>query len=142
MVQVIGVSNARALLNPTVIAFSLFAVYLVGYVVNIGTGLRLGASPRIVAVVGLALAGMMGWAMDGILTSDVLWRAIRWFMIYVYGHLGVSFVLAAAFATPGCEMRSIPILIGRLTGKPPRDHHCPGPIDAIDRWEAEQSEIG
>jgi hypothetical protein len=53
-----------------------------------------------------------------------------------YGHLGIAFVLSAIIATPGCEMRSIPDLFGRVIGKPSEEHHCPAAfITKIDEWE-------
>ena len=55
--------------------------------------------------------------------------------LYAFIHLGLSFLLAAVFGTPGCEMRAQPILIGRMMGHEVRDHECPGPIGTIDRWE-------
>lgn len=59
----------------------------------------------------------------------------RW-LGYFYGHLGVSFLLAAAIGTPGCEMRSIPELIGRARGTPSHEHRCPvGFLARIDEWE-------
>ncbi len=59
-------------------------------------------------------------------------------MVYVYAHLGLSFVLAAALATPGCEMRGIPHLVGLLRGRSSGEHYCPGFIDGLDRWERER----
>jgi len=45
-------------------------------------------------------------------------------------------VLAALFATPGCEMRSIPEAVRRITGKPVQEHTCPiWFIAKIDDWE-------
>ena len=133
--QVSGISDARAISHPLVIVHTLFAIYLVGYVVNIGFGVRLGQLPRIAALIGLAIASLIGWQSASTLESVPLWQAVYWLNLYVYGHLGVSFLLAAAFGTPGCEMRSIPIMASRLSGGKARDHHCPGPIGRIDRWE-------
>ena len=55
--------------------------------------------------------------------------------VYTFGHLGVSFVLAAFLATPGCEMRAMPDLLGRLTGRMAQEHHCPAFIQPLDNWE-------
>lgn len=55
---------------------------------------------------------------------------------YFYTHLGLSFVLAAFIGTPGCEIRSMPEFLGRISGKPSEEHYCPaGFITAIDEWE-------
>jgi len=48
--------------------------------------------------------------------------------------LGVALVLAAIFATPGCEMRTYAALLARLQGRSATEHYCPGGIDFIDRW--------
>lgn len=65
----------------------------------------------------------------GLTASTMLW------MTYVYGHLGVSFLLSAAIKTPGCEMRAIPHLWSKLTGSSTLEHYCPGPLSPIDTWE-------
>jgi hypothetical protein len=33
-------------------------------------------------------------------------------------------------------MRAIPHLAGIISGRPSKEHFCPGFIDLIDRWEA------
>ncbi len=60
-------------------------------------------------------------------------------MTYVYGHLGISFILAAFLATPGCEMRALPHLLGMIAGGEAREHCCPGFIEHIDRWERQRT---
>jgi hypothetical protein len=48
-----------------------------------------------------------------------------------------TFVLAALIATLGCEMRSIPQLPGRLSGRKVQEHCCPASlITKIDLWES------
>lgn len=59
---------------------------------------------------------------------------ILW-MGYVFGHLGICFVLSAIIGTPGCEMRSIPHLWTLITGQETKEHACPGFLDDVDRWE-------
>jgi hypothetical protein len=44
--------------------------------------------------------------------------------------------------TPGCEMRAIPDLLGRLTGHTAQEHHCPGFITPLDNWEARRYQSG
>jgi len=124
------------LTHPYTLLFTLMALYLTPYAVNIGFGVRLGFWPRIVAIAGIGLVAIWGWNQSGIWTSQPLWWAVLALNIYVFSHLGISFALSALFGTQGCEMRSIPILLGRLSGRPARDHHCPGPIGQLDRWEA------
>ncbi len=52
--------------------------------------------------------------------------------LYLFGHLGLSFVLAAAIGTPGCEMRALHDLYSRITGNPTKEHYCPvGPFTRL-----------
>lgn len=134
--QISQISEPRAVTNEVVLAYVAFAIYLIGYVVNIGFGLRLGLLPRLSAVAILAAAGILGWQTEGTIESHALWQVMYWLMAYVYGHLGISFLFSALFATPGCEMRAIPAILGRLTGRRIREHHCPGPIRMVDKWES------
>ncbi len=133
--QIISFGDAAALTNFYVIGLTLFALQLVPYTVNIGSGVKLSFWPRLIAALGIAIAGYFGWQSTGDIASPTLWNAIAILNIYVYGHLGISFALSAIFGTAGCEMRAVPILIGRLTGRKARDHYCPGPIRTIDNWE-------
>jgi hypothetical protein len=57
-------------------------------------------------------------------------------LLYTLGHLGVSFVLAAVIATPGCEMRSLPQLGAKLRRRTTDMHYCPGILTPVDRWES------
>ena len=52
---------------------------------------------------------------------------------------GISFVLSAALATPGCEMRAIPHLWTIVTGRATKEHYCPGFLDGLDKWELGRS---
>lgn len=140
--QVSAISDPRAVSDPFALAYVAFAVYLIGYVVNIGFGLRLGQIPRLSAIAALPIAGVLGWQSENTIESQWLWQAMRWLMLYVYSHLGLSFLLSALAATPGCEMRAIPTLIGKLTGRQVSEHHCPGPIRVIDHWEMRDRQSG
>lgn len=59
-------------------------------------------------------------------------------LAYFSAHLGLSFVVSAVIATPGCEMRSLPHLWTLITGRATKEHYCPGPLDPIDRWERQR----
>jgi hypothetical protein len=55
-------------------------------------------------------------------------------------NLGISFLLAATLATPGCEMRAIPEFIGKITHRESKEHLCPISIlSGIDQWEKRRS---
>jgi hypothetical protein len=135
VVQLIRFGEIDALTNVWVIGLTAFAVHLAPYTLSIGLGLRLGFWPRLLALGLIAGAAVVGWQSTGEWVNSMLWSSVFWLNLYVYLHLGGSFLLAAAFGTPGCEMRAIPILIGRVAGRDIRDHECPGPIGSIDRWE-------
>ncbi|MDX1570229.1 MAG: hypothetical protein R3200_07070 [Xanthomonadales bacterium] len=116
-------------------ALAAFALLLVPYVVNIGFGVVFGTWPRWISA-GVMLAAAGGsWIGTGELLGTPLWWLLNAWLTYVYGHLGISFVLSSVLGTPGCEMRAIPDLFGRVSGSEAREHYCPGFIDSVDRWE-------
>lgn len=112
------------------------ALYLFAYVVNIGFGRSWGRWPPFVAIMALFAMSCVSRATTGNWFGPPLaWAFLAW-MAYTYAHLGLSFLLSAVAATPGCEMRAIPHVLGRLTGRTAREHHCPvGPLNHIDSWE-------
>ena len=116
----------------------LFALLLAPYVVNIGFGVRWGAWPRIVAGLVVAGAAVFGYLQGGSPLQQPLWMAMNGVMLYVFGHLGLSFLLSALIATPGCEMRAVPQLLATLSGRDAAEHYCPGFIGTVDRWERER----
>ncbi len=114
----------------------LFALWLFPAVVNIGFGRVWGHwFPRVAIVTTGLAAALASYPSHGTVAGPSLWWVVVPWMIYTFGHLGLSFVLAAAQATPGCEMRAIPHLIGRITRRPRAEHYCPGFLDRLDRWE-------
>jgi len=106
------------------------------YVVNIGFAKSWGRWPLIgSAAIGLIAAGS-AFLITGGFDSPILGVPLNLWFVYFYGHLGLSFVLSAVIATPGCEMRAIPELIGRVSGTGSDEHHCPaGFLTQIDEWE-------
>ena len=58
---------------------------------------------------------------------------------YVYGHLGLSLLIASVIGTPGCEMRAIPHLSTIVTGRETAEHYCPGFFNGLDKWEGRKS---
>ena len=121
--------------NTTVLIWFAATVWLVPYVVNIGWGVRWGMWPRITLIGLWAVAGLAGWMVQGELANPALWFVLKWSSLYVMGHLGLSFVLSGIIATPGCEMRAIPHLVGLASGQARAEHYCPGIIDSVDRGE-------
>jgi hypothetical protein len=121
--------------NPFVLIWVAFSIALAPYVVNIGFGVNFGAKPRYALIMLWAVAAFAGYLLENILRSQILWSVVEVTQIYIYGHLGISFLLSAILATPGCEMRAIPHLLGKMSGSGSKEHYCPGFIDNIDRWE-------
>ena len=125
--------------QPFILLWIVVSVALIPYVVNIGFGIKSGAMARYTLVSTWIVTGIMGFIAEGIVRSEFLWTVIKITQIYVYGHLGISFLLSAILSTPGCEMRAIPHLLGKVSGRGSQEHYCPGFIDNIDRWERERS---
>ncbi len=122
------------------IAVMVFAtIFIINYVVNIGFGKSWGRWPSYLAVGSSLLLAAIAWLLfgtpDHALPGTVMWA----WMAYFFAHLGLSFVLSAIIATPGCEMRAIPELIGRMSGRSAAEHHCPASfITNIDAWESKR----
>lgn len=132
--QTIISTPVSVLPNISLLVFA--AIFIINYVVNIGFGMSLGRWPSYVSVSTLLILAGISWVMFG--TPDhALLGVVFWaWLIYFFAHLGLSFVLAAIIATPGCEMRSIPELLGRMIGRAAQEHHCPAAfITKVDAWE-------
>jgi len=109
---------------------------LISYVVNIGFSCAWKKWPALIALGLIIGAGIFGFIQSGHLETMILAETIWGLELYVFTHLGLSFVLAAVLATPGCEMRSLYHLYSKITGKPTKEHHCPvGPLNRLDKWE-------
>jgi len=109
--------------------------WVLPYVVNIGWSINSKRMPQVVVIAISLLLGGLDFINSGAFYGPYLKIfTVAWFF-YVVVHLGVSMVLAAVIATPGCEMRAIPQLLARLRGKKTSEHFCPGFLNGIDRWE-------
>ncbi len=121
---------------PNLTVIVLAAVFIINYVVNIGFGKSFGRWPSYVSIAAMLLLATMSWLAFGTADHPMLGVIFWLWLVYFYLHLGASFVLAAAIATPGCEMRAIPELIGRIRGREVQEHHCPASfITSVDAWE-------
>ncbi len=115
---------------------SLFVFFwLLPYVVNIGWSLNSRRIPQILVIVGSLLLGGLDFVNSGVFYGPLLRIFTMVWFFYVVVHLGISMVLAALIATPGCEMRAIPQIWARWRGNKTREHFCPGFLNRIDRWE-------
>lgn len=116
--------------------------WILPHVVNLGFGRSWGHRPQLVLAAALAVVAAVGLATRGAAWTPALGWAILLWLLYESFHLGTSFVLSAAIGTPGCEMRAIPDLWSRLSGKRSAEHYCPGFLDGIDRWELSRATRG
>lgn len=106
------------------------------YVVNIGYSKSWGRRPLLLSLIALAVFAGIAFLFTSNFDSPILGVPLNLWLGYFYGHLGFSFTLSAVLATPGCEMRAIPELFGRMRGTPSEEHHCPAAfISKIDEWE-------
>ncbi len=122
---------------PNLAVMSLVALCIVNYVVNIGFGKNWGRYPSFVSVMVLLVAAFAGWVYAGTPDHAILGFSYWLWLFYFFAHLGLSFVLAAVLATPGCEMRAIPELLGKIMGYSSQEHDCPvSLITKLDEWEA------
>jgi len=114
----------------------LFALCVFNYVVNIGFSRDWHRYPLILCLIFLLAVATVGYSITDDAGTEVLGVTVLLWLGYFYTHLGISFLLAAASATPGCEMRAIPELIGKITHRESKQHLCPVSIlSGIDQWE-------
>ncbi|MEC7188591.1 MAG: hypothetical protein VXW45_09105 [Pseudomonadota bacterium] len=128
-------------LLPNLSFMILVVLCIFNYVVNIGFSKDWNRYPVFVSVLIFTVIAAASYLVSGTPSSMLLGGSMVLWMAYFYAHLGISFVLAAILATPGCEMRAIPELFGMLTNRDTKEHHCPSSIiSGIDRWEASRKE--
>ncbi len=112
-------------------------LFLVSYVINIGFSRAWKKWPAAASAFLLASIAAYGYLQSGSPETLLLAKAIYWWEIYLFTHLGLAFTLSAVIATPGCEMRAFHHLYSLITGTPTKEHSCPvGPLTPIDKWEA------
>ena len=128
--------------SPPLFAFlwPAVALWLLPPVVNLGFGRSWKDRPSIVTLLACAGAILVDFAVYGQMWGPPLGVVVYTVTVYTFAHLGSSFILASVLATPGCEMRDIPDLLGRLSGNAAQEHHCPGFIQPLDDWEARRQQ--
>lgn len=116
----------------------LVAVCIFNYVINIGFSRNWNSFPVLVILAILGIAATISYLVLGTANSPLVGIPIMIWLSYFFAHLGLSFVLAAILGTPGCEMRAIPQLLGKITHRESMEHYCPSSIiSGIDRWETQ-----
>jgi len=125
--------------QPVFWAFAAFGIYLLPWAINLGFHkvFRIGRRYWFGAIA-IGAVATAGW---GYLYYQSLWQPVLSTYliiaaIYAHGHIGISNLLAAIVGIQGCEMRVIPYLISRISGRDVKLALCPGLWTPIDRWEA------
>lgn len=114
-----------------------FGLFLISYVVNIGYSRAWRKWPAAVCAIAFAGIALFGYVTVKTAETTLLAQSIWCWELYVFVHLGLSFLIAGVISTPGCEMRAFHDLYSRITGVPTKEHFCPvGPLHPIDQWEA------
>ena len=115
-------------------------LFLVSYVINIGFSRPWKKWPALVSAALFLLLAALGYFTAGTFETQLLARTIWVWTVYLYLHLGLSFIVSGLIATPGCEMRAFHDLYSRITGIATKEHYCPfGPLHPIDQWEARRN---
>ena len=113
---------------------TLFTLCLLADVFNIGLRRRWGPWPIVVFLAGAVALGSVGY-----LASGEVWTAALAAWVYagdvlVFGALSLSFPVAIAMRTPGCELNALPRLVARLRGTADEEtRRCLLGVDLLDR---------
>ncbi len=115
----------------------LVALWLLGMMVNIAFGVTWGDRLYWI-LLGLAVLTLsLSLAVSGAIWAVPFSLLVFIVILYTTAHLGISLILAAILATPGCEMRSIPHLIAILEKRDLVDERsCPYGLTRFDEREA------
>ena len=125
--------------QPVFWAFTALGIYFLPWAINLGFHKIFRISRRWwFGALALGALAAAGW---GYLHYPSYWQPVlsTYLMIaaiYAHGHIGISNILAAVTGIRGCEMRVVPYVVARMSGKDPELVLCPGIWTPIDRWEA------
>ena len=118
--------------------YTLATLWLLPYVFNFTFRRRWGLWPIVGFVSGGAALGLVGYLVSGEFWNPVLAGWVYAGDLLVWAALAVSFPVAVATRSPGCELGAIPWLIARRQGRIdawPRPG-CAVGLDHLDQWEA------
>jgi hypothetical protein len=113
---------------------TVFTLCLLADVFNIGLRRRWGTWPIVVFLAGAAVLGSVGY-----LTSREVWTTALAAWVYagdllVFAALSISFPVAIATRTPGCELNAMPRLVARLRGTTDEEtRRCLLGVDLLDK---------
>jgi hypothetical protein len=113
---------------------TLFTLCLLPDLFNIGLRRRWGLWPLVVFLAGAAALGLAGYLAAGEIWTTALAAWVYAGDLLVFAALTVSFPVAIATRTPGCELNAIPRLIARLRGTTDEEtRRCILGVDLLDR---------
>jgi hypothetical protein len=103
-------------------------------VFNIGLRRHWGAWPLVIFLAGAAGIGSVGYLASGEIWTTALAAWVYAGDLLVFGALAVSFPVAVAMRTPGCELNALPRLVARLRGTADEEtRRCSLGVDLLDR---------
>jgi len=112
---------------------TVFTLCLLADVFNIGLRRRWGAWPIVVFLAGAAALGAASYLAAGEIWTTALAAWVYAGDLVVFAALSVSFPVAIATRTPGCELNAIPRLVARLRGTADEEtRRCLLGVDLLD----------
>jgi hypothetical protein len=112
---------------------TLFTLFL-SDVFDIGLRRHWGVWPLVVFLAGAAALGLAGYLAAGEVWTTALAAWVYAGDLLVFGALTVSFPVAIATRTPGCELNAVPRLVARLRGATDAEaRRCSLGLDLLDR---------
>jgi hypothetical protein len=112
---------------------TLFTLFL-SEVFNIGLRRHWGLWPLVVFLAGAAALGLASYLAAGEIWTTALAAWVYAGDLLVFAALSVSFPVAIATRTPGCELNAIPRLVARLRGTSDEEmRRCLLGVDLLDR---------
>jgi hypothetical protein len=114
---------------------TLFTLCLLADVFNIGLRRRWGPWPIVVFLAGAAVLGLASYLAAGEVWTTALAAWVYAGDLLVFAGLSVSFPVAIATRTPGCEFNAMPRLIARLRGTADEEtRRCLLGVDLLDKY--------
>jgi hypothetical protein len=124
----------RNLIESDFWLITLFTLCLLPDVFNIGLRRRWGVWPLVVFLAGAVALGLAGYLAAGAVWTTALAGWVYAGDLLVFGALAVSFPVAIATRTPGCELNAILRLVARLRATTDEEtRRCLLGVDLLDR---------
>jgi hypothetical protein len=113
---------------------TLFTLCLLADVFNIGLRRRWGVWPIVAFLAGAAVLGLASYLAAGEVWTTALAAWVYAGDLLVFAALSVSFPVAIAMRTPGCELNALPRLVARWRGTADEEtRRCLLGVDLLDR---------